>query len=369
MRTSLLTLVCCPACGGILDIVGVTSTSIEIWEGDLRCSGCGAVYGVRRGIPHLYVNDARWAPKAREAQGWVDFHKERGIYIQPEDAVDLKIPYYPEEPWITVANSFDIALQELAPFLKSGLAVLDLGAGRGWAAKQFALRGCKAVALDITADENIGLGRAWALMKHAGVYFDLIIADGEQLPLLPESFDLVFCAATLHHTSDLPLFMKNIHRVLKPDGMLCAIGEPCIAIDQSAQRVLARDAGSELKHGINEQRPNLLEYWNALNDAGFREISFIWPPGYRLSMPELINCAKDIGAIHPAWSEYGWRINLRRWTFYLYHRVASLSRRRAVNSLPIIQDERQSLMRSILLWVSGEVQIFARKKASFVNGC
>ncbi len=264
MRTSLLTLVCCPACGGALEPVDERAEQPEIWEGDLRCVRCGAVYPVQRGIPHLYIDDARWAPKAREAQGWVDYHKERDIYIQPEDAVDLKIPYYPEEPWITVATSFDIAMEELVSFLKPGMVVLDLGAGRGWAAKQFALRGCRAVALDITPDENVGLGRAWALMKHADVYFDPIIADGERLPLLPESVDLVFCAATLHHTSDLPLFMKNIQRVLKPAGMLCAIGEPCIAVDQKAERILARDAGSELKHGINEQRPNLLEYWAAL---------------------------------------------------------------------------------------------------------
>jgi len=361
MRTSLLKLVCCPACQSILDLVGVTSTPTEIGEGDLHCSGCGADYEVQRGIPHLYVNDARWAPKAREAQGWVDYHKERGIYLQPEDAVDLKIPYYPEEPWLTVANSFDIALEELAPVLKPGMIVLDLGAGRGWAAKQFALRGCEAVALDITADENIGLGRAWALMKHAGVTFDLVIADGEQLPFLPESFDIVFCAATLHHTSDLPLFIKNIQRVLKPGGMLCAINEPCIAIDQSAQRILARDAGSELKHGINEQRPNLLEYSSALSDAGFTEMSFIWPPGYRLSVSELINCAKDLGAMYPGWSEYGWRINLKRWAIYSYHRVASAPKHRVVDTLPVLEDERRRLMRDILLWVSGEVQILAKK--------
>jgi SAM-dependent methyltransferase len=361
MRASLLALLRCPACGGELDALGEQARPPEIWEGDLRCIGCGAVYPVQRGIPHLYIHDPRWAPKAREAQGWVDFHKERGIYIQPEDAVDLKIPYYPEEPWIAVAKSFDIAMEELASFLRPGMVVLHLGAGRGWAAKQFALRGCQAVALDIAPDENVGLGRAWALMKHAGVYFDPIIADGEQLPLLPESFDLVFCAATLHHTSDLPLFMKNIQRVLKPGGMLCAIGEPCIAIDESAERILARDAGSELRHGINEQRPNLVEYWGALSSAGFEEINFIWPPGYRLSMPELTNCAKDLGAMLPGWSEHGWRTNLKRWGFYSYHQVASLPRRRAVGGLPVLEDERQRLMCRILLWVSGEVQIFARR--------
>jgi SAM-dependent methyltransferase len=242
------------------------------------------------------------------------------------------------------------------------MTVLDLGAGRGWAAKQFALRGCQAVALDITSDENVGLGRAWTLMKRAGVYFAPIIADGERLPLVPDSFDLVFCAATLHHTSDLPLFIKNIQRVLKPGGMLCAIGEPCIAVDQKAERILARDAGSELKHGINEQRPNLLEYGAALNSAGFGETNFIWPPGYRLSMLELTNCAKDLGAMHPAWSEHGWRVNLKRWGFYSYHRVASLPKRRAVHALPTLRDERRRLMRDILLWVSGEVQIFAWKR-------
>ena len=240
MRRSLLDLVCCPACGGVLEVSDVVEPQPTIAESELRCTGCSVVYPVQRGIPHLYIDDVRWAPKAREAQGWVDYHKERDIYIQPEDAVDLKIPYYPEEPWITVATSFDIAMEELVSFLKPGMVVLDLGAGRGWAAKQFALRGCRAVALDITPDENVGLGRAWALMKHAGVYFDLITADGERLPLLPESFDLVFCAATLHHTSDLSLFVKNIRRVLKPGGMLCAINEPCIAVDQKAERILAR---------------------------------------------------------------------------------------------------------------------------------
>jgi hypothetical protein len=149
--------------------------------------------------------------------------------------------------------------------------------------------------------------------------------------------------------------------VLKPGGLLCAIGEPCIAVDQKAERILARDAGSELKHGINEQRPNLLEYWSALNNAGFGETNFIWPPGYRLSMPELTNCAKDLGAMQPAWSKYGWRINLKRWSFYSYHQMASLPKRRAVSILPILEDERRRLMRDILLWVSGEVQIFAWK--------
>ena len=266
MRTSLLNLICCPTCGSTLELMAITLIAgEEIREGSLRCVSCWASYPVSQGIPYLYVNDERWALKAREAQGWVEFHKERSIYEQPENAVDLKIPYYPEEPWITVACSFDIALEELGSFLRPDTTVLDLGAGRRWAAKHFAQRGCRTVALDINPDENVGLGRAWALMRYANVYFDLVIADGERLPFFPGSFDCVFCAAALHHAVDLPLLVKNIQRALKPGGILCAISEPCIAINQSAERILKRDAASELKHGINEHRPNLLEYWKGAN--------------------------------------------------------------------------------------------------------
>jgi hypothetical protein len=116
-----------------------------------------------------------------------------------------------------------------------------------------------------------------------------------------------------------------------------------------------------LKHGINEQRPNLLEYSSTLSDAGFGETSFIWPPAYQLSRSELINCAKDLGAMYPAWSEHGWRINLKRWAIYCYHRVALLPKQRAVDALSVLEDERQRLMRDVLLWASGEVQIFAKK--------
>jgi SAM-dependent methyltransferase len=361
MRRSLLELVCCPACGHSLELDHDPAPRSDVLDGNLHCAGCGLNYPIVKGIPHLYLDDERWVSKAREAQGWVDFHKERNIYEQPEDAVDLEIPYYPEEPWISVGRSFDIALQELEFSLTADTVVLDFGAGRGWAAKHFALRGCRAVALDVTPDENVGLGRSWVLMKHANVYFDPVLADGEGSPFIPESFDLVFCAATLHHTSDLSLFMQNIYDVLRPGGRFCAIGEPCIAVHENAQRVLRRDAGSELEHGINEQRPNLLEYWGALSCAGFDGIKFLWPPGYTSSVVELRNCAKDLGAIYPGVSELGWRINLKRWLMYIYCQLRSLTKRRSVNSLPRLEDERERLMRSVLLSVSGEVIILAEK--------
>lgn len=361
MLSITLDLVCCPVCRGRLELPADQSLSVEVGAGELHCVACGRAYPIRRGIPHLYLDDNRWSSKAREAQGWVDYHKELGIYEQPVDAVDLQVPYYPEQPWISVARSFDIALRELDSLLVSGSTVLDLGAGRGWAAKHFALRGCRSIAVDIVPDENVGLGRAWALMRHANVTFEPIIADAECLPFASESFDLVFCAASLHHTSDLPLLMRNIYDTLKPGGRLCAINEPCIPVGESAERVLVRDASPEIKHGINERRPNLLEYEASLAQAGFTHIKYLWSTGYHSSVSELENFARDLGAAWPTRAGLGPKAYGKRWGAFLRSRVRMLSRRRSVQELLHTPDIREQLMRSILMCTGGEVILLATK--------
>lgn len=269
MRAQLLELICCPACAAPLQLETADEAHDEIWQGTLHCTGCAARYPVEQGMPHLYVDDARWRPKAREAAGWVAQHRQQGIYgPQGDNPVDFQIPYYGEAPWLSVARSFDRALDALA--LTGRETVLDLGAGRGWAAKEFARRGCRVVALDVVADKYVGLGRARALMDDAGVYFERIIGDGENLPLRDGAFDLVFCAAALHHFSDLALLCRNIARVLRPHGVLCAINEPCLSVAESERRALQRDAAVELALGINETRPHLFTYLAALHGAGLQ---------------------------------------------------------------------------------------------------
>ena len=240
MRSSILDLVNCPACNGRLNVDVAEASGLEILSGQLVCNDCGQHYPIEQRMPLLYVNDSRWSSKAREAQGWVAYHKNLGIYHQPEDAVDLKIPYYSEEPWISVARHFDIAMDLMK--LTGSEVILDLGAGRGWAAKQFALKGCRVVAIDVVADEQVGLGRAWALMENAGTWFEAVIGDSENLPFFSETFDIVFCAAVLHHTSDLPGLLKSVCEVLKPGGVLIAVNEPCISIYADQEAILRRDA-------------------------------------------------------------------------------------------------------------------------------
>jgi uncharacterized protein YbaR (Trm112 family)/SAM-dependent methyltransferase len=358
MRRGLLELVCCPACGGPLAATAEEELEGEIEGGALTCDACGRSYPIRAGMPHLYVDDESWAPKGREAQGWVTLHQEMGIYEQGDDAVDLYIPYFPEEPWSRVAPSFDLALEALA--LDGSETVLDLGAGRGWAAKHFALHGCRVVALDVADDANVGLGRGRVLMQHADTYFERIIGDGERLPFRPESFDVVFCAAALHHTSDLDLFLHNVAEVLRSGGILCAINEPSISILLDEDKALA-ESTDELRHGINEKRPDLARYLASLKGAGFLVEEASSPPLKTMALEDLQHHARERGAV---WSWPAIRAPLpsvRRIASYAGLRFYGLLRGAWPRRTNIQGNERQRLEQAVLLWISGELFVVARK--------
>lgn len=362
MKSQLLDLICCPACHGALTVSETNRREPEIWCGQLICQTCSATYPIQDGLAHLYVDDEEWAPKRREAAGWVQIHKNMGIYDVVADSVDLKIPYFHEEPWRSIAPMFDLALDTLN--LTGNETILDLGAGRGWAAKAFAQRGCRVVALDVTHDNNIGLGRARALMDDAGVYFDRIIGDGENLPLRAETFDIVFSAAALHHFSRLDVVCQHIAKVLRPNGRLCAINEPCLSMLHSEQYELQRSAQDELDLGINETRPNLYDYQQHLQKANLTPIHMTPSKLLRLSTADAEAWARASGLILPRLSLRHPITTLKQSLVFWARRGASLLRYGI--QLPqilrhIAAIRGNSLPTKALIWQGGDIFILAQK--------
>jgi SAM-dependent methyltransferase len=305
LRRDFLDLLACPACHGALVLSESSWDDAKLRSGALSCSDCSLTYRIESGLPLLYVADERWEPCAREAQGWIELHKSLGIYDQTGVDIDFQLPYYPGEPWLEVARHFDAGL-ELAQ-LNGHETVLDLGAGRGWAAKHFALRGCRVAAIDVVTDDQVGLGRAWALMADSGVSFAPVIGDFERLPFSDCTFDVVFCAAALHHAPDLTRMLRDVLRVLKPSGRLVAVNEPCIGAQESEQDVLQRDAAQEVSFGIRETRPSLQRYWSSLEGAGFRAIRVLPLQAYALDDKQLKTWAQGhLGG------RLGWRARRRR---------------------------------------------------------
>jgi ubiquinone/menaquinone biosynthesis C-methylase UbiE/DNA-binding transcriptional MerR regulator len=100
--------------------------------------------------------------------------------------------------------------------------ILEVGCGDG----TFWLRNADRIPpgwrVTLTDLSNGMVEAARSTLGHERSHFVFIPADVQRLPFHEEEFDLVLANNMLYHVADLPLAVAEIHRVLKPGGMLCA---------------------------------------------------------------------------------------------------------------------------------------------------
>jgi ubiquinone/menaquinone biosynthesis C-methylase UbiE len=113
---------------------------------------------------------------------------------------------YTKEWHIPAAAGFDTA---------GGLRVLEIGCGLGTDGARFAQAGADYTGIDLTE-------AAISLARRRFELFDLpgrfSTGDGENLEFEDESFDMVYSHGVLHHTPDTARAIREVHRVLRPDG-------------------------------------------------------------------------------------------------------------------------------------------------------
>jgi len=102
--------------------------------------------------------------------------------------------------------------------------ILDAGSGTGWGTRQLAQRypSSQVIELDIA----IGMLQAargksgWWQKLFGGTRQSLVCADVEALPLASGSAEMVWSNLALQWCNDLPSAFAEMHRVLKPEGLL-----------------------------------------------------------------------------------------------------------------------------------------------------
>jgi ubiquinone/menaquinone biosynthesis C-methylase UbiE len=99
--------------------------------------------------------------------------------------------------------------------------MLDIAAGGGHVAYAFAPHVRRVWATDIT-QEMLDMVKAEAA-KRGLANLRTTYAKAEALPFEDASFDLVTCRIAPHHFESIPQFLAEVHRVLKPGGLLALV--------------------------------------------------------------------------------------------------------------------------------------------------
>jgi ubiquinone/menaquinone biosynthesis C-methylase UbiE len=141
--------------------------------------------------------------------------------------------------------------------------VLDVATGAGHTALTFAPHVAQVIASDITPEMLATTAR---LAENKGVSsLTVQEADAEHLPFDDAKFDLVTCRIAPHHFEDIPAFLRETARVLKPNGLL-ALVDNTVPAGPAGEYI---NAIEKLRDPSHVCCLSLEEWQTAISEAGF----------------------------------------------------------------------------------------------------
>src|SRR5690348_2133195 len=124
--------------------------------------------------------------------------------------------------WLGMAVEVPRLLRDVE--LARGARCLDIATGLGWASAGLLRRDPSARVVALDYDESILPRTREYLAAHGAARGTALCrADGKRLPFRAGSFDLVLCLYGLHHFRGYLDALREIARVLKPDGTFALI--------------------------------------------------------------------------------------------------------------------------------------------------
>ena len=114
---------------------------------------------------------------------------------------------------VTTPERKDRLLKALKKYCVPGAPVLDLGCGWGMFTAVMRSAGYQAVGLDIS-EKAIERAR----LNHPEVEYNILDADGS-IPFEDDSFSAVWSTEVIEHVLDVPEFLNEINRVIRPGGI------------------------------------------------------------------------------------------------------------------------------------------------------
>lgn len=138
----------------------------------------------------------------------------------------MKLLFYPKRFVLFSAIAWDVKKKHMKGQTK--YRILDVGCGTGAALidiKRLFGKQVEVVGIDVV---NMQVQIAKSKLKEHGVWANVHHFNGRNMSFDSDSFDCVYTSDVLGHVEDVPFWLAEIHRVLKPGGLLAMFSESAI---------------------------------------------------------------------------------------------------------------------------------------------
>jgi ubiquinone/menaquinone biosynthesis C-methylase UbiE len=184
-------------------------------------------------------------------------------YLEQDLCSNIKI--------FSTSEEFKETLDVLKKFNPQGTTLLDVGAGNGISAINFAFNGYQVSAVEPDESDSVGSKAIEFLIQHYRLKnLGVFNAYAENMPFENGTFDIVYSRQALHHASNLKDFLKECARLLKPGGILFTVRDHVIKNDLDKQIFL--NSHPLHKYYGGENAFTITEYETAFAEAGLHQI-------------------------------------------------------------------------------------------------
>ena len=220
----------------------------------------------------------------------------KSVHTVVRDQFSQHTDYYAQSITHATGDTLGVILDLAAP---TGTEwTLDIATGTGFTAFALAPKVAHVFATDLTPEM---VAKAAELAQEQAIKnITFSVAAAESLPFATASLDLVTCRLAPHHFQDVPKFLREVHRVLRTDGLFCLAD----SVSPESEKLIAWQNRVEALRDNSHVYGRPPSEWDAMiTDAGFlleqtahvrnAQMSFLWWVRPEQNPPEVVQAIRD----------------------------------------------------------------------------